>query len=169
MVRVSWNPSRSLRSFLLAVFGALACVGACGGGTASSKGAQLGDGAAEDRDGGEDSGRYRQGVYLCCAEGEGRACCPPETLPDPAVGRSATCFQYGGVRGACVRAGESLEGKDICALCCPGLTRVGSEKPSGDGGVCEPTAPPSVFFCAACGDDVCGDGENPCNCPADCK
>src|SRR4051812_46552556 len=69
------------------------------------------NGAASDA--GDDSGRYRQGVYLCCAEGEGRTCCAPETLPDPRKGRSATCFQYGGARGACVPAGDTLEAKDV--------------------------------------------------------
>jgi hypothetical protein len=103
-------------------------------------------------------GRYTQGVYSCCAKGEGLACCPPESLPDPSIGRIATCFQYGGVRGDCVTEGEDLEAKDICSICCPGLTRL--ENCVG--------LPPSNFFCGACGNGVCGPGENTCNCPADC-
>ncbi|MFO0746064.1 MAG: hypothetical protein U1F43_10370 [Myxococcota bacterium] len=113
-------------------------------------------------------GRSAQGVYLCCAPGEARAdCCPPDTLPDPEHNRSATCFQYGGVVGACVDEGGQLEAKDICSTCCPGLTRVDSTAPASDG-TCQETAPPSVFFCAACGDGTCGTGENRCNCTADC-
>jgi len=125
-------------------------------------------GEASDAGGDASSGRYRSGPYTCCAEGEGRSCCPPETLPDPSAGRTATCFQYGGVRGACTGAGGTLEAKDVCAICCAGLTRISLDAP-GDGGACESTAPPSLFLCAACGDGVCSEGENRCNCPGDCR
>ncbi len=132
--------------------------------------------AAKDalHDADPDSGVYYQGIYRCCAEGQGRSCCPPETLPDPDAGRLATCFKYGGVRGACVGPNEQLEGKDICSLCCPGLSRVPSLAPAKDGPIrignvdCEPTNFPSVFGCTACGDGVCDEGENACNCPGDC-
>src|SRR5215204_4863019 len=63
----------------------------------------------------EVDGRYSQGIYTCCAKGEERTCCPPESLPDPSIGRLATCFRYGGVRGDCTGEGETLEGKDICS------------------------------------------------------
>jgi hypothetical protein len=120
-------------------------------------------------------GAYWSGVYLCCGEGQGRSCCPPEMLPDPAAGRSAKCFQYGGVRGACTGAGETLEAKDICSTCCPGLKRIEMLVPAEAGPIsvsdasCTDDAPPSVFRCTACGDGTCGDGENVCNCPEDCQ
>lgn len=159
--------------WLIAFASSLAALAlACGGSTGSEPPAP--DGGASDASGfasdvGPDSGRYTQGVYLCCGPGEGRSCCPPNTLPDPNVGRTATCFQYGGVTGRCTAEGQSLEAKDICSVCCSGLTRVESSAPGGDGGACVPTDFPSVFRCTACGDGTCGLGENRCNCPADCK
>ena len=159
----------SSSALFLAAVGIALVGGACAGGSSASRGTEAGEGvgAGSGADGDAASGRYSQGVYSCCAEGEGRTCCSPETLPDPKVGRTATCFQYGGVRGACVAQGNTLEAKDICSTCCPGLTRIESSERV-DGGTCEPTAPPSVFVCAACGDGVCGAGENACNCPGDC-
>ncbi|MCW5833941.1 MAG: hypothetical protein KIS78_16190 [Labilithrix sp.] len=141
---------------------------ACAGGSTPKGTANDATVVTEETDAGAGGGRYTQGVYTCCAEGEERACCPPETLPDPATGRSATCFPYGGARGRCVAAGGTLEAKDICSICCPGLARLATEAPTGDAGACEDQAPPSVFLCAACGDGTCGAGENACNCPADC-
>ena len=153
--------------FLAAYMG----VTACGGSSSSSSNADASTNVADDGGSAGDgaSGRYTQGVYSCCAEGEGKSCCPPETLPDPAKGRTATCFQYGGTAGECVAAGGTLEAKDICSICCPGLSRIELDAPSADGGACESAAPPSLFVCAACGDGTCGRGENRCNCPADCK
>jgi hypothetical protein len=126
---------------------------------------------AEDRS----EGSYRQGVYLCCGEGKGRSCCPPEMLPDPDAGRLALCFQYGGVRGECVAHGGWLEAKDICSICCPGLERVPSLVPAPDGPIrvgtanCEPSSYASVFGCTPCGNGTCDDAENECNCPKDCQ
>ena len=123
------------------------------------------DVAVVDDDGGRPvldapvEGRYMHGIYSCCAKGEERTCCPPETLGDPTTGRTATCFQYGGVLGDCSDTGETVEGKDICALCCPGLERADP---------CDPTAPVSLFVCIVCGDGVCGPGECTGNCPQDC-
>ena len=105
------------------------------------------------------NGRYTQGVYSCCAKGEGISCCPPDSLPDPTIGRTATCFPYGGAYEDCVPEGGELEAKVICAICCPGLMRLQN---------CG-TNFPSVFLCGACGDGVCGPGEMACNCPADCS
>lgn len=113
-----------------------------------------------------DSGRYQQhGVYSCCAEGEGTACCNGKP--------QGTCFQYGGVSGHCADEGDTLEAKDICSICCAGLVRIESTTPvqgAVDGGtICQASAPPSVFYCTQCGDGTCGAGENLCNCPQDCK
>lgn len=123
--------------------------------------------SATDPDGGSVSGRYKVGPYSCCAPGEGRTCCAPETLPDPASGRTATCFQYGGVTGDCTHAGKTYSARDICSKCCDGLKRIEAQEPT-ESGDCEDNAPPGIFFCAACGDGTCSDGENKCNCPADC-
>jgi hypothetical protein len=124
-----------------------------GGSTSEGSGGDSSTDAAVD-------GRYTQGIYSCCAKGEERSCCPPESLPDPSVGRTATCFTYGGVRGDCTPEGEQLEAKDICSICCPGLTRLE---------ICDPSFPPSAFVCGACGNGECGPGESACNCPADCS
>jgi hypothetical protein len=113
-----------------------------------------GDGADASVD-----GRYNQGVYSCCAKGEGLSCCPPGSLPDPSIGRTATCFAYGGTHHDCAGPGEMFDGKDICSICCPGLMRLAS---------CDPNVPFSVFTCVACGDGICGPGEGKCNCPEDC-
>lgn len=49
--------------------------------------------------------------------------------------------------------------------CCEGLAPIACGAP-GPEGVCEPCVGASV--CAACGDGVCGAGENICNCAQDC-
>ncbi len=140
----------------------------------SSEPDSLTDASSLDAQGDGGDGTYRQGPYLCCAEGQGRSCCSPEMLPDPDAGRTATCFKYGGTLGKCTGLGEFLEAKDICSLCCPGLVRVPSLAPAEGGPIrignvdCEVTSYPSVFGCTACGDGVCSDGENACNCPGDC-
>jgi len=57
------------------------------------------------------------------------------------------------------------------AICCPGLTAVEDtfpvETPEPPGWYCEGFDCP-CFVCTACGDGVCGPGENGCNCPQDC-
>lgn len=107
---------------------------------------------------------YRQGAYLCCAKGEGLSCCGGAT--------TGTCFGYGGTLGDCTPEGNTLDGKDICSICCPGLTRVSLSMPSeagaGDAAACVGEGPPSLLLCVACGDGVCGPSENSCNCPTDC-
>jgi hypothetical protein len=122
--------------------------------------------ATPDPDGQADPGEYDDGVYHCCADGDGTACCDGY--------EQGMCFQYGGVYEGCVPAGGEIEGKVICALCCDGLverepmvetTQVFDGYPEG----CGPgPAPPSILVCVACGDGVCGEGENRCVCPEDC-
>ncbi len=106
--------------------------------------------------------------YRCCAPGEGTACCTGM--------KQGTCFRHGGIYGDCRKAGEEIEGKVICAECCPGLSRQGiyaledkwppavDHLPEG----CDLDAPVSLGICILCGDGVCGAGENFCNCPQDC-
>lgn len=71
-------------------------------------------------------------------------------------------------KGACRNEGESFEGKSLGESCCKGLTPIDSTYPSPQG-KCMRSAPPSVMVCAQCGNNICGKGENMCNCPADCK
>lgn len=109
---------------------------------------------------------YTDGVYQCCAEGDGMACC--------AGADQGMCFEYGGSYGACVADGEQLEGKVPCAFCCSGeaarepmveTTEAFDGYPAG----CGPgSAPPSILVCVTCGDGTCGPGENRCVCPDDC-
>lgn len=131
----------------------------------------------------DSDGRTTQGVYTCCAPGDGLGCCNAEdgllgyqSNPDGTItavgGRedgmtSANCFRYGGTAGACASVGEVIEKKDICSTCCEALVELESECETGD---CVEGIPglPSVKICAACGDGTCGAGESHLNCPADC-
>jgi len=103
------------------------------------------------------------GEYYGCPPGSGEVdlggcaplgvCCMPD---DP------ECIPEGG-SGAVVP--DELE-------CCPGLTAISCATPGGlddpspgtDG--CMPCV--GAFYCTACGDGVCKDPENACNCPEDC-
>jgi hypothetical protein len=95
---------------------------------------------------------------LCCAPGEGTACCAGMPL--------GNCFKYGGIYGDCRPHGALFEAKITCAHCCGGLTRVSPDVL--ENGECRSTAPPSLFICLNCGDGICSPDENPCRCPADC-
>jgi hypothetical protein len=59
--------------------------------------------------------------------------------------------------------------------CCDGLKWVEAFQPTDGGGDpnlsagCRSFAPGSLKICARCGNEVCGPGENRCNCPADCR
>ena len=76
-----------------------------------------------------------------------------------------------GFYGRCIREGEAFEAK--LGDCCAGL--VGLEilqegepgRPDLPPG-CTSDAPPSMQVCGACGNGVCGTGEDRCNCPSDC-
>lgn len=107
----------------------------------------------------EATGEYEDGVYHCCAEGDGVDCCD---IYEPGM-----CFEYGGIYGACIGEGEMFEAKVLCAFCCDGLSQISLDETSSDG--CVSNAPPSMLLCAACGDGACGTGENECNCPEDCS
>ncbi len=112
-------------------------------------------------------GEYEDGVYHCCAEGQGTDCCGGYD--------QGMCFEYGGIYGACIEAGELIEGKVICAFCCDDMLmaepmvetdEVFDGYPEG----CGPgETPPSILICVDCGDGVCGQGENRCICPEDCE
>lgn len=108
----------------------------------------------------EEVGRTMAGVYMCCAPNEGSACC--------AGTAQGMCFKYGGTAGRCLQEGELFDGKDICAVCCSGLSRIQPDELPDGGADCQRSAPPSIFICVKCGDGVCGEFENRCRCAADC-
>ncbi len=118
---------------------------------------------------------YQQGTYWCCPEGNGLACCAAKSgllgiglqedggfsfVGDRSL-TSANCFQYGGTSGACTAEGQTLERKDICSICCPGLamldTYCGGADPDCVVGL---DGAPSLKVCTRCGDGTCGTGES---------
>lgn len=118
---------------------------------------------------GLNGGRYKDGVYFCCAKGEERdSCCEGKAMN--------MCFQYGGGYNTCVGQSEIINRKIICSFCCPGLQRLetvvegNKNKEDGlpEGCDRDPTYPLGNFVCSACGNGVCDDKENFCNCPSDC-
>lgn len=123
------------------------------------------DPAAQDTDTANPDGSYEDGVYHCCAEGDGTDCC--------AGYDQGMCFQYGGVYEQCIGEGETIGGKIICALCCDGLTQVwdahvttDTDPAYPDG--CVEEGPPDLLICVPCGNGICDASENRCNCPDDC-
>jgi hypothetical protein len=125
--------------------------------------------AGDSSDIGDTEGQeYDQGVYHCCAKGEGTSCCDGY--------EQGMCFEYGGVYGECVPPGAEYEAKVICAHCCAGLDMVEAmivtDEDWSEAGYppgCGPSdAPPSLVLCVDCGDGQCGAGENRCICPEDC-
>mgnify|MGYP003681881513 CR=1 FL=1 len=79
----------------------------------------------------------------------------------------ADCVLNTGVMIECIPEGRSVGIYPGAPDCCAGLVRVGCEAPQGDGSCLAEPCVGSVF-CANCGDNNCGPGENYCNCPADC-
>ncbi len=112
---------------------------------------------------------YDQGVYHCCAKGDGSSCCDEYD--------TGMCFEYGGLYEDCIPQGGEYEGKVICAHCCAGLERaeemVVTDEDWTEAGYpvgCGPSnAPPSMGICVQCGDGQCGARENVCICPEDCE
>ncbi|MFH1420811.1 MAG: LamG domain-containing protein, partial [Candidatus Aenigmatarchaeota archaeon] len=64
---------------------------------------------------------------------------------------------------SCTKEGYSKS--SINDVCCPGLVEIPYSLKQGD--LCH-TYPASYPVCAKCGNDICGPGENECNCPKDC-
>lgn len=109
------------------------------------------------------AGRYVTELLVCCAVDEGETCC--SNYPN-----ANRCARNGGLYGKCTPEGANLEGKIYCAYCCNGLARVHMYEPDPtDPTVCVASGPISLFVCTACGDGVCGNAENWCNCPEDCQ
>jgi hypothetical protein len=168
-----YGPGRLLaRTVFLIAFAASACGSSRAPGMPSRNDASVdGDGGSVDvpaladttsADSSPDLGRETIGSdnsNLCCAPGEGTACCAGMPL--------GNCFKYGGIYGDCRPHGADLEGKVTCAHCCGGLVRVKPDMVGADG-LCMSIAPPSIFICLRCGDGVCSPEENRCRCPVDC-
>lgn len=68
--------------------------------------------------------------------------------------------------GTCLGAGEKFFDFDTKGKCCEGLVPVSDCIPSGAGCAC-PDCP--CYICLPCGDGICEEFENECNCPQDCK
>jgi hypothetical protein len=68
---------------------------------------------------------------------------------------------------SCVGEGQGFEDFNIEGKCCDGLVPVPEMTLNTEWLECEGTRCP-CFVCTSCGDDLCGSGENPCNCPEDC-
>jgi hypothetical protein len=128
----------------------------------------------------------RGGCWLCVERG---TCRPPPANACEAAGGYCAHFQdvcRDGFEGGapmdcplgrsgqcclpamnCVGAGGSIPVVPNAPSCCPGLAPIGCDRPDAAGqcqGGCV-----GASVCAACGDGVCGPGENVCNCPADCR
>ncbi len=75
------------------------------------------------------------------------------------------CAQDCGVKNSCYTSGQSFDSsQDSEAKCCEGL----SEKSQYDLRNCI-VLPSTKFTCVNCGDGICGEGENNCNCVEDCE
>lgn len=99
---------------------------------------------------------------------------PPGTVPILRPYRPrCDCFAgyHDQADGSCVEDATHCSGPGNMAspksytICCPGL--IGIEDSVKQNGQCNRHAP-DALICAACGDHVCGLGENECNCPSDC-
>jgi hypothetical protein len=76
------------------------------------------------------------------------------------------CKEGACINASCIGEGQSLgpvipENKNVC---CPGLTAISAISPVN----CQPMLG-TYGYCTRCGDGVCKEPENACNCPADCK
>lgn len=102
--------------------------------------------------------RNKQGFLICCgrdSELPGISCIDPD--------------QKGGefgIYGHCIESGETFDGKVVGAQCCSKLARLSTSMPTGES--CLTTGLVSEFVCSPCGDRVCNEFENRCNCPGDC-
>lgn len=85
--------------------------------------------------------RYSSLSDLCCAKGEGRACCEEYGL------LTHQCHEHGGSSGACRGDGESWPLDDPCTHCCAGLRRKAMDEPDSVGG-CIRRGFFAEFFCA---------------------
>ena len=111
--------------------------------------------------------RYFNGS-LCCAKGEGRACCDEDYYGPDDYDGELPCDEHGGrSTQRCLEAGESFDARIPCVHCCQGLSRNGIVERNEEG-TCIPAGVPSLSVCNVCGDGVCTAYEE-CLCPQDCE
>ncbi|MCA9538515.1 MAG: hypothetical protein KC620_06475 [Myxococcales bacterium] len=97
------------------------------------------------------------GASICTACGDGRC----------GLGENICNCPLDCDDAACAGAGEVVPVVPGAPMCCQGLSPIGCDRPAADGS-CGADPCVGAFVCAACGDGVCGPGENPCNCAVDC-
>lgn len=68
----------------------------------------------------------------------------------------------------CVPDGGRRAVRPNAPPCCEGLASIGCDLPSTETGGMRRPGCVGASYCTACGNGVCGEGENDCNCPADC-
>ena len=150
-----------------------ACVAGSGG---SSVGPSPSGGASATGGAPAQCGTSPSCSNLSCASGSIPFCdastnscvCSVSCVSNPAIcGMLSRCQSVCDPSGACACIGSCVtEGQiGIYAGCCAGLTSIPyypSVAPCGD-----PSGQAS-YVCTACGNNVCGLGENHCNCPNDC-
>lgn len=105
--------------------------------------------------------QFRNGTFMCAACGDGE-CGSGENkcnCPDDCGEVEPSCIEEGGE--GLVNSGSS---------CCSGLEQIRATSEFGlvrpDEDTCD--YDDSKFYCTKCGDGVCGDKEDRCNCPEDC-
>jgi len=74
------------------------------------------------------------------------------------------CGQEYVIPVACAEAGEQ---SGVAKTCCAGLTGIGTSAPDGSS-ICHEMIG-GYPICSDCGNGICEEWENSCNCPADCK
>ncbi len=102
---------------------------------------------------------------------------PTETTPivvnQPAVNQPVV--NQPSANTNCLKEGEGRAddaGSNVPDKCCAGLVKVEFIDEFSPGAICKTTdqlTSYDPFRCTACGNGVCGTGENKCNCPVDCK
>ncbi len=86
--------------------------------------------------------------------------------------------QNSSLNSSCIDEGNSLGAvvPDNHNICCEGLTRIATIEPKGETCIINGTCTKQCItyvgnegYCTKCGDGLCKDPENFCNCPEDCK
>lgn len=74
---------------------------------------------------------------------------------------------------SCVKEGDILSStvNNKRKSCCKDLIKISLDKPSEDKNSINGCTQFMIggVYCTKCGDNICGSGENKCNCPTDCK
>ncbi len=89
-----------------------------------------------------------------------------EEQPDGDMDEDGDAESETDAEAACIEEGGSIAVIPGGPSCCEGLSAIGCDSPQDDGSC--PMGCEGSVFCANCGNDICGPGENNCNCPEDC-